>query len=293
MQTRRKFLKNATALVGAVGAVGGWSSVLSLSACNTSNRESSGGVFGIQLYSLRDIIQNDFPGLLRHLANFGYKEIESFEGPQGFLWGMDPKECRQYLGDLGLQMIASHVNIFNDFEEKIDLAVEMGLKYLICPYLGRQENLEKYKRFAEVLNEKASLCQAAGLGFAYHNHDYTFEELEGEYPQKILLDYTQPNAVFFELDLYWAEVAGQNSMQWLEKYASRTPLVHIKDKSKELSENGQYSSVDLGTGSMNYQSLIPRIRQLGIPHLIVEQEHFPGGNSLEAVQRGAKFLKSL
>jgi sugar phosphate isomerase/epimerase len=292
MTTRRKFLKNST-LLGAMGTVGGWSTLLSMGACRSAQSKNPTMVFGVQLYSLRDIIQADFPGLLGQLASFGYREIESFEGPQGFLWGMDAKDCLSLLGDLGMQMVSSHVDIFSNFEQKIALASEMGLGYLICPYLGRQDTLEDYKRLAEVLNEKAALCKAAGLGFAYHNHDYTFEAKEGVFPQDILAEYSDPTLVMFELDLFWVEVAGQDPLEWLAKYAKRTPLVHLKDKSELPSEQGHYQSVDLGTGSMNYQDLVPKIVDMGIPHLIVEQEHYPGGSSLEAIGQGAKFLQSL
>ncbi len=39
--------------------------------------------FGLQLYTLRDDMPKDPKGVLKQVASFGYKQIESFEGDQG------------------------------------------------------------------------------------------------------------------------------------------------------------------------------------------------------------------
>jgi hypothetical protein len=42
--------------------------------------------FGLQLYTLRDVLPNDPTGVIKQVASFGYKQIESYEGPKGMFW---------------------------------------------------------------------------------------------------------------------------------------------------------------------------------------------------------------
>ncbi len=250
--------------------------------------------FGIQLYTLRDIIKDDFKGLLSKLASFGYTQIESFEFSEGFLWGMEPNECKQYLDDLGISMVATHCDINNDFEKKIEMAKTVGLEYLVCPYLGPQETIDDFKRWSEVFNEKGRLCKENGLRFAYHNHDYSFKELDGQIPQLVMMENTDPELVDFELDMYWAVTAGEDPIEWMKKHPGRFKLAHIKDRSKEpITEEGNFASVDLGTGSIDYAKIVTEARNLGLKYALVEQEYYPNGSSLDAAKVDAAFMRSI
>ena len=178
MIDRRSFLQHSAWLMAGTGMA----SLLQCAPTPPPVQETTQKVpFGIQLYTLRDQVGNGFKALVENLASFGYTQIESFEGPQGFLWGMEAQACRQLFDDLGLRMVASHCDINTDFERKIDTALEMGMDYLICPYIGPQSSLDDFKKWADVFNEKGKQCKEKGIRFAYHNHDYSFKELEGQH----------------------------------------------------------------------------------------------------------------
>jgi sugar phosphate isomerase/epimerase len=191
---RRKFLKTTTAGI-AMSAL--TSDIL---ACKSA---SIAGKIGLQLYTLRDVIPNDPKGVLKQVAAMGYNEIESFEGKTGMFWGMSNTEFKKYMDDLGMKIVSSHCDIDKDFERKANEAAEIGMKYLICPHLGRQKTLDDYKKAAEKFNNRGEASKKAGLKFAYHNHDYSFELQDGQFPQDILMQNTDKELVDFEMDIYW------------------------------------------------------------------------------------------
>lgn len=249
--------------------------------------------FGIQLYTLRADMPKDAAGILKHLAGFGYKEIESYEGPQGIFWGMGHTGFKKYMDELEMRLIASHCDMNKDFEKKVEEAAAIGMKYLICPWLGPQKSIDDYKRHAETFNKKGELCKKSGLRFAYHNHDYTFKLQEGKLPQDILMKETDPSLVDFELDIYWLVTAGEDPEAWFKKYANRFRLCHVKDRSKTpVADNGK-NSVDLGTGSIDWKKVLKTAKENGMQHFIVEQEAYPNGTPLEAVKVNAEFMKKI
>jgi sugar phosphate isomerase/epimerase len=286
MQNRRTFLKNSGLLAGAI-ALGtkGWSLDTTQSPLVKN--------FGIQLYTLRDILPGNAKQVLKDLAGFGYTQIESYEGPEGIYWSMNAKECKNYLDSLGLQLISTHCDINTQFEKKAEEAASIGMKYLICPWIGPQKSIEDYKKFAAIFNEKGRICQQQGVKFAYHNHDYSFKKINGEIPQEILLKETDPSLVEFEMDMYWVVAGGGDPLEWFTKYPGRFTLGHVKDRGKNPVTEGKYESTDLGTGSIDYLNLLPKAKSLGLSHLIMEQEYYPNGSSLKAAELGAIYLKKL
>lgn len=281
--TRRTFIK-MTGAAGLVLAAGD----LSLLAAGKRQRN-----FGIQLYTLRDIIGNDTRNVLKQLAAYGYTQIESYEGPGGMFWGMGHKGFRDYMHELGLTLVSSHCDIHKDFERKAAEAAEIGMKYLICPWIGPQKSADDYKRFAETFNQKGEICRQNGIRFAYHNHDYSFKDTDGQNPQEILLKFTEPGLVDFEMDIYWVVTAGVNPEDWFRKYKNRFRLCHIKDRSRTpVADNGK-NSVDLGTGSIDWKKTLKAAVKNGVQYFIVEQEAYPNGSSLDAAKKNAAYLKKL
>ncbi|MFN4145288.1 MAG: sugar phosphate isomerase/epimerase family protein, partial [Runella sp.] len=156
--------------------------------------------FGVQLYSVRDLMPKDAKGTMKQLAAMGYKQFESYGGPD-FLWGMAPKECKTFLGDMGVEMVSTHFDMTKDLDKNIERGAEAGLKYMLCPYLGPQKTLDDWKKKAELFNQVGEKVTKAGMKFGYHNHDYSFKALDGVIPHELLLANTDPKYVMFELDL--------------------------------------------------------------------------------------------
>jgi sugar phosphate isomerase/epimerase len=249
--------------------------------------------FGIQLYTLRDVIPADPKGVLKSLASFGYKQIESYEGAKGMFWGMSHTDFKKYMDDLGMKIVSSHCDINKDFEKKAAEAAAIGMKYLICPYKGPQKSIDDFKRFADEFNQRGEICKKNGIRFAYHNHDYSFKTLDGQNPQEVMMNGTDSSLVDFEMDIYWVVAAGVDAEAWFKKYKNRFRLCHVKDRSKNPGTDNGKNSVDLGTGSIDWTKILKTAKKNGMQYYIVEQEAYPNGSSLEAAKVDAAFMKTL
>jgi len=249
--------------------------------------------FGIQLWSVRDDLAKDPKGVLKQLASYGYKQIESFEGGKGIFWGMTNTEFKSYMDELGMKIIASHCDINKDFEAKAADAAAIGMKYLICPWKGPQKDIDAFKKFAEEFNQKGEICKKNGIRFAYHNHDYSFVNMNGEMGQDVMMKNTDPKLVDFELDMYWVVAGGQDIEKWLNKYPKRFRLCHVKDRKKNATATEKDASVVVGTGSIEYAKILKTAKKQGMEYYIIEQEKWEGTTPMQAAQANAGYMKSL
>ena len=251
--------------------------------------------FGAQLYSVRDELPKDPKGIMTQLAQMGYKQFESYSGPKGFLWGMEPKEIKSFLDGLGVDMVSTHFNYRGDvakpdqLKKSIEMAHDAGLTYLLCPYLGAQKTWDDWKKIADQFNTVGEEVKKAGLKFGYHNHDYSFRPLDGKLPQEFLLANTDPNYVMFELDLCWIDVAGVNTAEHLKKYGKRYELCHVKDYTVQ---NGKPVQNDLGKGNVDFKKTLRVAMDSGIRYFLVEQEEYPGP-VMVSMKNDADYMKAL
>ncbi|MFM7672803.1 MAG: sugar phosphate isomerase/epimerase family protein [Bacteroidota bacterium] len=247
--------------------------------------------YGVQLWTLRDIIAKDTWGILSKLGEAGYGFIESFEGPKGVYWGKSPKEFASFLRDKGLAMPSIHCNVFENFDKKVADAAEAGVRHVLCPWLGPQKTIDDFKKAADRFNEMGRICKKNGVRFGYHNHDYSFKTLDGEIPQQVMMDRTDADLVDFEMDIYWVVTAGSDPIDWFNLYPNRFRLAHVKDRSKTpVADNGQ-NSVVLGTGTIDYATILKAGREKGVKKWIVEQEANYGAGPLESCVASINYLK--
>jgi sugar phosphate isomerase/epimerase len=288
---RRRFVKTAATgiILTAMGS--------DLIGCKASgNATKSNGTlknFGLQLYTLRDDLPKDPKGVLKQVADMGYKQIESFEGDKGMFWGMTNTEFKKYLDDIGLVIVSSHCDIDKDFEKKADEAAAIGMKYLLSAWVGPQKTLDDYKKIADKFNQRAETCRKAGIKFAYHNHDYSFTQQEGQFPQDIFMQNTNKELVDYEMDIYWVVTAGQDPITWLKKYPNRFKLAHIKDRKKNVPLTVKDASVVIGQGEIDFAKVLDVGEDNGFEYYIVEQELYENTTPLLAAKADADYLKNL
>lgn len=255
----------------------------------TPTETSSSADFGLQLYTLRDVIAEDPEATIRQVADFGYTQLESYDGPMGMWWGMGTTGYKNLLDELGMSPISSHANVFEEFERKANEAAEVGLTFIVCPWVGPQETMDDFRRIADQFNEMGEIANNLGLRFAYHNHAYSFEELEGELPQDVMMNITDPELVEYQMDIYWVVAAGHDPAEWMQKYPGRFTTCHVKD----LAQGEEPESTVLGTGSIDYKQLLPVSQEYGMEGFIVEQEAYTGTTPIDAIRANAEYMKSL
>lgn len=246
--------------------------------------------FGIQLWTVRDVLAKDPKGVLAKLASYGYNQIESFEGQQGMFWGMKHTEFKKYLDGLGMQIVASHCNHLENLEKKAAEAAEIGIKHLICAYKGPQKSIDQFKAFCDEFNKAGEICRKAGVRFAYHNHDYSFKELDGQIPQEVMMRGTDKALVDFELDIYWTALAGQDPKAWFKNHPGRIRLCHVKDHVKTAKG---HESCTLGKGDLDFGDILKTGSKYGLETFIVEQEEYTGTTPLDCAKDNAMYLKKL
>lgn len=256
-QSRRDFLKKI-AVTSAIA-----SSPLSTAAPLLQRVDD----IGIQLYSLRNELAEDFEGTLEQLAEIGFTEME-FAG----YYGKSASEIREILDGFGLSSPAAHIQLSalrEDLEREIEIAATIGQRYIVVPIVPADErSLDDYQRHAEFLNLAGEKTREAGITMAYHNHDFEFDtQEEGRIGYDVLTNQTDPELVVFEMDLYWAEVAGYNATFYFLKHPGRFPMIHVKDR--------HYSGnmVDVGQGYIDFADLFSYGSKGGFRHYFVEHDN--------------------
>jgi len=220
--------------------------------------------FSIQLYSVRDIINNDFPGTLKKLAEMGYTGVE-FAG----YGGLSAPEMKDVLTANGLKPVGAHIGIeglTKRLDEELAYHRVLGTEYIICPFYDMKTGEDALK-LAENIKPVAARCADAGFKFAYHNHTHEFDKDGGEYLLDILFKNLPPEAVM-ELDIYWAVYAGVEPLAYMEKHRDRLKLLHIKQIDNEK------KCVDLDKGVIDFRKIITKAKTLGVEHFILEQEEY-------------------
>jgi len=235
---------------------------------------------GVQIYSVRNQLKEDFNGALKKLAEIGYKYIEGYGlGLDGvFLQTIAPKEFNKIVSDLGMELISTHCSYFtaDEAQKTIDASLEARLQYVIIPSLPNElkESVETYKQVAENFNKVGELFKPSGLKFGYHNHAFEFEEKDGQVPLEILLNETQADLVTFEADLFWVVKGGTDPMDLINKFPGRFSLFHVKD----MDENQEQTTV--GSGNLDFETILNSREKAGLKYYFVEDERTddPFGN---------------
>ena len=173
---------------------------------------------GIQLYSVRDRAEADLPETLAMLAEIGYTEVEPFS-----YHGRTPAQFRALLDANGLHAVGFHVGadrFRNELDTVLDEAELLGQQYVGASFVtlpgDPNINLTAYRRFAREFNAWGEAAAERGLRFYFHNHSWDFTVSRGRVLYDVLLEETDDDFVFFELDLYWIITAGFNPIKYLQ-----------------------------------------------------------------------------
>ncbi|NKI28019.1 sugar phosphate isomerase/epimerase [Arenibacter sp. 6A1] len=225
---------------------------------------------GVQLYTFRNEMAADAVGTLKKIAALGIKQIETALSQNGRYYGLQPKEMKKVCEDLGMTLRSGHVALDDQWQQSMDEAAESGQEYLLCsslPFKG--QTISNYKRVAEAFNKAGEECKKRNLKFGYHNHDYEFDTHKGKVLFDVLLDNTQPDLVYMELDLGWVVVAGKDPIDYFERYEGRFPLWHLKDMDMTKKE-----STEFGKGGLDIPKMLRHKKASGLQYIFIEQEEY-------------------
>ena len=236
---------------------------------------------GLQLYTLRESVAKDVPGVFSQVAKAGYSELEMFGlSAENKFFGHTVKETAELLRQNNLSSPSGHYMpekfLFNngngdDVKNLCDVANQLGNSYLIIPWMSEEKrnSIDKYKAIADRLNKAGEMCKAANLQLAYHNHDFEFTDFNGEHGYDILLKNTDSNLVKMEMDIYWVVRAGYDPIELFKLNPGRFHLWHVKDMNK----NDKMQNTEVGNGSVDFKTIFANAKLAGVKHYLVEQEN--------------------
>lgn len=254
----------------------------------------------VQLYSVRSILGADaksdqFTGVLKDLSKMGYTKVEAAGYADGKFYGVSPAEFKQTVEKAGLGILSSHAAKSlseaeiksGDFSESLawwDEAIAAhkaaGMSYIVTPWINLSKSVAELDAYCRYMDEIGKRCKAQGISYGYHNHAHEFEKVEGKH---VMLDYilenTNPEYVFIELDVYWTVIGKASPVDYFHKYPGRFPLLHIKDD-REIGKSGM----------VGFDAIFNNAKTAGLKHFIVEVERYSGPVA-ESMKESIDYIK--
>lgn len=230
--------------------------------------------FGVQLYTVRQEAERDLPAVLEAIRKIGYTEVETYWD----IYGHPAAELRRMISDHGLKVPSGHFN-YDGLESKIDYAKLLGVEYVICPMLPESMwfTLDGYKRAADQFNTWGEKIHRAGMQFGFHNHNYEFRRFGDTTGFATMMKRCDPRLVCIEMDCYWIEQAGGDSLQMFQQYGNRIKLLHLKDRkpgfpTTQVKDAAAEHFTEVGAGTVHWQEILAAAEKNGVKHLFVERD---------------------
>ena len=268
-----------------------------LPSCCNQKAEPVKKDMAVQMYSARSIITHEnYPEILKTIAGMGYTAVEtaSYDDEEGLIYGDTPEVFKENVEAAGMKVLSCHVSRGLSREELdsgdlsealawwdkcIDVHRRAGMKYVVTPWIGLQRDLKDLQVYCDYLNEVGRRCKEAGMLYGYHNHAYEFEKVEDQVMFDYMLQHTDPELVFYELDVYWAVIGKASPVDYFKRYPGRYRLLHIKDEW----EVGQ-------SGMVGFDAIFKNAELAGMENYVVEIERYTHDDILVSFQESADYL---
>lgn len=297
-QSRRNFLKFSAA--GALGAIAVSKTGFGMDAkvaphYPVADLKSFG--IALQLYTIREEMKADVRGSLKKVSDIGYKYVELAGYADGKFYGLEAKEFKKIVTDLGMEILSSHTQVeaqgitLDNAKKMTDDHSRLGVKYCIQPWVVEEarKTVASFQKMVADWNKVGAIMKDAGIQFGYHNHNFEFGRIEGKVPYfDIFLSELDKNLVTMEFDLFWATKAGQNPVEIFKKYPGRFQLFHMKDMYTKqppfFITDGVTDFAPVGEGLINFKEILAARDIAGLKYMIVEQDQSRQGKPFEDIK---------
>ena len=253
---------------------------------------------GVQLYTVRSILDTKPAATLQAVDQIGYREVEATWASIDAIWA-DLKKTRLKPVSIHLDSALFTPENAGKLSGAISRCKELGFQYAVYPYLppNQRGGLDAIKALADTLNHAGDECRKAGLQFCYHNHAFEFEPIGATTGMETLLNRTDKALVAWEMDIFWVSVGGQDVVSLLRQHAGRVPLMHLKNKAEGTPV--QYNETlpgtafkEVGNGVLDIPAILRAASAAGVQHYFVEQDQTPG-DPIESLRQSYDYLHQL
>ncbi|MFT6807922.1 MAG: sugar phosphate isomerase/epimerase [Saprospiraceae bacterium] len=290
--TRRKFIDKA--------AVAGAAAFLPISRIFSTRQPKY--KMGYQLFSIRDAMAKDPLATLKELITMGYEDFEvyGYDEINGTYYGYEATEFKKVIDDLGVTITSGHYGFapyldksVDEMSRYVDKCIEgakiLNSNYITWPWIApEQRTIDNFKLMASKLNVIGEQVNKAGLGFAYHNHGFEFEDHNGENGFDIIISDTDAALVKLQIDMYWVmHSSNYTPKELISTQPGRYVMWHIKDMDKVSRDY-----TELGNGSIDYLTLLPDPIASGLEHYYIEQGGNYAINSTQSARDSGVYLKN-
>ncbi len=237
---------------------------------------------GLQLYTLRKPFAEDPVGTLERIREIGYDAVE-FAAPLD----MDFEPLAARMREIALDCPSVHIGLadLNGQPDRVlAVAKTLGARFIVLPFVDPNE-----ADWSAVVTQAQTFARRArdeGFRFAYHHHHFEFDSARGFRPFDILTGESDPDLLFFELDVYWLKTGGEDAQAMIEKLAGRVKLLHLKD----MTPDGKMA--DVGSGTLDFPALIAAGKAAGVEHFFVEHD-FPPKPYWPSVEASVNYLRTI
>ena len=267
----------------------------------------------LQVYSVRDFAEKDLEGTFRQIKEMGYDGVEL-----AGLYGYSYAEVKAAAEKAGLTPISAHVplaDMLADPDGVLAGYASIGCKYVAVPYLPEElrPGTDRFAQTVEDIRMLAGVAKEKGMTMLYHNHDFEFKKIDGEYALDMLYRVIPADLLQTEIDTCWVNVAGEDPAAYIRKYAGRAPVVHLKDfymSDRDAESDGPFYELigidkkaegqsifefrPVGYGMQDFPEILKAAEEAGSSWVVVEQDQ-PSmeKNSLECAKMSREYLKNL
>ena len=244
----------------------------------------------LQLYTVRDMTARDFAGTIKKVAGIGYKAVET----AGYGNLKTAKEAKKALDDAGLKAVSGHFAI-DLLENKLDQVLEdaqaLGIDLVVCPFLpeDRRKDAAGYQAVAKALDKAGLALHQYGVMLGYHNHNFEFQDFGGKNGLDIIFENTQPHVLCAEVDVYWVKFAGLDPVTYVNKLGDRVRALHLKD----MLEGPEKRFAPVGTGIIDFKSVLAAAEKHGVRYGIVEQDRTYDKATIDSIRTSLENLKKM
>lgn len=241
-------------------------------------------IVAVQLFTLRDFCGKGFEGVLKRVADIGFRAVEF-----GGFHDTPVADLRKALDRCGLTAVSAHIGLDrleNDIEGVVSDARALGLQYVVCPWIPDElrRNAGDYRKLAGILQKAGERVRRDQLQLCYHHHAFEFEVFDGKSGLQWLRDQTDAGALKFQIDTYWVHDAGEDPAAYIRGLGSRCAMIHLKDRATD----GTFGEV--GSGTLNFPSIFEAAGAAGVGVFIVEQDSCPR-DPFDCISSSLNFLR--